>query len=80
MQKCPVCGMWFKNLHALHIHMAKHNIKKKLGGKNMLFKVIGLISVIVGIVGMIKSYGCYISPTFVGFMALFIIGVLLVAW
>ena len=45
-----------------------------------MIEIIGLILAGIGIVGMIKSYGCYISPTFVGFMFLFLIGELLVAW
>ena len=33
MQKCPVCGAWFKTKKALHIHMTKRHKKKKKNGR-----------------------------------------------
>jgi len=33
MQKCPICGTWFKNLRALHIHIARNHKKKKKNGR-----------------------------------------------
>ena len=33
MQKCPICGAWFKTKKALHIHMTKRHKKKKKNGR-----------------------------------------------